>query len=91
MAMQEFPLKMSGAPAGALQYAAFSDAAPSDAAETLELADWLFGRGQFPKLDDVDMELLGAEVCFLVSGFLLMLLEYEHSRTWLSGICVNGI
>lgn len=59
---QEFPLKMSGAPGGALQYAAFSDAAPSDPSETLELAEWLFGKGQFPRLDDVDTELLGAEV-----------------------------
>ena len=53
---------MSGAPAGALQYAAFSDATPCDANEARELAEWLFGRGQFPKLDNVDTELLGAEV-----------------------------
>jgi len=69
--MQDFPLKMNGAPAGALQYAAYSDAAPSDAAESLELAEWLFGRGQFPKLDDVDMQLLGAEVSSYFPGFVI--------------------
>lgn len=53
---------MNGFPRGTVEYAAFMDAEPADAAEVSELADWLFGRGQFPKLDGVDMELLGCEV-----------------------------
>lgn len=53
---------MGALPGGAVEYAAFMDAEPADAAETKELADWLFGRRQFPKLDGVDTELLGCEV-----------------------------
>lgn len=45
-----------------MEYAAYMDAEPADANEAHELADWLFGRQQFPKLDGVDTEVLGAEV-----------------------------
>ena len=62
ISLQDFPLRMQGLPQGVIQYAAYMDAEPADAAEAAELADWLFGRGQFPKLDGVDMELLGCEV-----------------------------
>ena len=67
--VQDFPLRMSGFPRGVVEYAAFLDAEPADAAEVAELADWLFGRGQFPKLDGVDMELLGCEVRFPTRQF----------------------
>lgn len=60
--MQEFPLRMGGLPQGALQFAAYKDAEPSDATEAAELAGWLFDRGQFPRLDGVDTEVLGIEV-----------------------------
>lgn len=53
---------MRALPGGAVEFAAFMDAEPADSAETAELADWLFGRRQFPKLDGVDTELLGCEV-----------------------------
>lgn len=54
---------MGALPTGVLQYAAFVEAVPGDAVEAAELADWLFDRGQFPRLDGVDTELLGIEVC----------------------------
>ena len=65
---QVFPLRMGALPGGAVEYAAFMDAEPSDGAEAAELAEWLFGRRQFPKLDGVDMELLGCEVYLRRTG-----------------------
>ena len=59
---QVFPLRMGALPGGAVEYAAFMDAEAADAAEASELADWLFGKRQFPRLDGVDTELLGCEV-----------------------------
>lgn len=53
---------MSGLPQGVLQFAALKDAEPEEPSEIAELAEWLFGRGQFPVLDGVDTELLGIEV-----------------------------
>ena len=69
MILQTFPVRMGALPGGIVAYAAYMDAEPSDAAEAAELADWLFGRQQFPKLDGVDTELLGCEVqaCHLKS------------------------
>ena len=67
--MQDFPLRMGALPQGALQFAAFMDAEPADAAEVTELAGWLFGKGLFPVLDGVDTELLGDEVrCTLLTA-----------------------
>ena len=79
--MQEFPLRMGALPQGALQYAAFMDAEPADAAEVAELAGWLFGKGQFPVLDGVDTELLGIEVrCTLLTACISSEDRFEKAQ-----------
>ena len=60
-AAEAFPLKLDGLPRGVLQYAAFAAAIPSDVNEMEPLADYLFNKGQFPKLDHVDTEGLAVE------------------------------
>ena len=53
---------MGALPQGIVQFAALKDAEPEEPSEIAELAQWLFGRGQFPVLDGVDTQLLGIEV-----------------------------
>ena len=73
---------MGALPQGALQFAAFMDAEPADAAEVAELAGWLFGKGQFPVLDGVDTELLGIEVrCTLLTASTLHAASEERFET----------
>ena len=53
---------MGGLPEGCVEYAAYMDAEPADAAEAEELAEWLFRRRVCPVLDGVDTQLLGVQV-----------------------------
>lgn len=50
----DFPLKIDGYPEQLLPYLAVVAAAPAVAAETNDLVDYLFTRGEFPELDGVD-------------------------------------
>jgi hypothetical protein len=58
-ARQQFPLKVNALPDGLLEYAAFIAATPGRSDEIPVLAEYLFGKHQFPLLDKVDCRILG--------------------------------
>ena len=56
---KQFPLRVTALPAGLLEFAAFIAASPGRSDEIPILADYLFGKQQFPLLDKVDCRILG--------------------------------
>ncbi|KAL0034373.1 hypothetical protein WJX77_011688 [Trebouxia sp. C0004] len=65
-ARQQFPLKVNALPDGLLEYAAFIAATPGRSDEIPILAEYLFGKHQFPLLDKVDCRILGVNYVLTV-------------------------
>ena len=63
---QQFPLKVNALPDGMLEYAAFIAATPGRSDEIPVLAEYLFGKRQFPLLDKVDCRILGIDLVLTV-------------------------
>ena len=74
---QQFPLRVSALPDGLLAFAAFIAAAPGKSDEIPVLAEYLFGKHQFPLLDKVDCRILG--INYVLSVCRAGMLSYKTS------------
>ena len=74
---QQFPLRVNALPAGLLEYAAFIAATPGRSDEIPVLAEYLFGKHQFPLLDKVDCRILG--INYVLTMCRTAMLGYKKS------------
>ena len=74
---ETFPLRVTALPTGLLEYAAFIAATPGKSEEIPVLAEYLFGKHQFPLLDKVDCRILG--VNYVLSVCRTAMLGYRKS------------
>ena len=74
---QHFPLRVNALPDGLLEYAAFIAATPGRSDEIPVLAEYLFGKHQFPLLDKVDCRILG--INFVLTVCRSAMLGYKKS------------
>ena len=74
---QQFPLRVSALPDGLLEFAAFVVAAPGKSDEIPVLAEYLFGKHQFPLLDKVDCRVLG--INYILSVCCAAMLSYKKT------------
>ncbi|KAL3156684.1 hypothetical protein ABBQ38_000961 [Trebouxia sp. C0009 RCD-2024] len=74
---QQFPLRANALPAGLLEFAAFIAAAPGKSDEVPVLAEYLFGKQQFPLLDKVDCRVLG--INFVLTACRTAMLGYRKT------------
>ena len=74
---QQFPLRVNALPAGLLEFAAFIAATPGKSDEVPVLAEYFFGKHQFPLLDKVDCRILG--VNFVLTACRTAMLGYKKT------------